>query len=149
MSEPGAMLTRRMMIAGALGGATVAGALAAQTLREPLRESAGSFVDAFTSPFRSLINGDHTAWSAEIGALVELAGGAVLRISRVELFAPFGEDAEDLNRSRAFAVTFENVNRATVESDTIYRVTHPDHGSFELFLITAPSAPTTVQAIFN
>lgn len=149
MAEPSNMITRRVVIAGALGGATVAGAMAAETLRTPLSQATQSFADAFTSPFFSFANADHLWWASEVGKLIEVAGGAVLRVSGVEAFAPFGEDGENLNRSRAFAVKFEIVNRVNVAGNLTHRMRHPEHGNFELFLLTSPAAPGKAQAIFN
>lgn len=150
MDEQKAKLTRRAAIATVVGGAT----LAAATARSQLGGSTdvlALFEGGFSSPFFSLERGDHTAWLGEVGTELQTRGGPALRVTGVETFADYGrsEGVEELIRSRAFAVNFESVGSGRIAADTIYTVTHPRYGSFDLFLKTTPALPGFVQAVFN
>lgn len=148
MVEPSPNVTRRTAIATVVGGATVATAMA-QSQPGTANAVLASFADAFSSPFFSLERGDETAWAAEVGTVFTVQGGPSLQVTGIETFARYGRTAANLIRSRAFLVNFAATDRGRIVGDTIYRVTHPRFGSFDLFLKTTPELPTFAQAVFN
>lgn len=142
-----ATITRRAAIAALVGGAAFAAAIA--QAQSASGDVADPFADLFQSPFFSLERADDTAWAAEVGNVLEVQAGALLRVVGVETFAAYGSQEADLIRPRAFIVNFELEGGEPIEGDVIHRLTHPSHGSFDLFLKTTPELPAFVQAVFN
>lgn len=136
------------MLVGALvsGGAIAAVAAGGPSL---VRKSAGSFQQAFRSPYGSLERGDHNLWQVEIGSLLQISGGPALQIAGVELFTPYGRGASRTSRRRAFAVNLQAQGGVGIVGDVVHSVSHPRHGAFQLFLTTHPARPDLAVAIFN
>ena len=148
VSKPSSDLSRRALFAAADAGVTLAVAAAARPLLTRSKAK-GSFELEFSSPYGTLAIADHSGWAREVGSLFEVRGGPALRVSSVEPFVPFGDAATRSTRSRAFMVHFDVVRGTRMPGDTIHRVSHPRHGSFDLFLTTPAASATKVQAIFS
>lgn len=146
MAESKKSLSRRAMLGGVVGGGAVVAAAAKTGLTSV--SSVDSFARNFTSPYLSLERADHKAWAAEVGKVLTVDGGPSLRIASVETFVRYGETA-GLIRSCAFLVNLQATTSGRIVGNTIYRVTHPTNGSFNLFLVTSPLYPTFAQAVFN
>jgi hypothetical protein len=148
MSRTSSKLSRRTLLATLAGGGTVAAALARPRVlgEESLSDA---FEEAFVSPFFWLERGDDRAWAAQVGKVLEVEGGAAMRVIGIDTFADYGAADADLIRPRAFAVNFEIVSGGRITGDVIHRVTHPSYGSFDLFVTTTPGLPTFAQAVFN
>ena len=147
MAEKTKSLSRRAMLGGVVGGGAIAAAAAKSGLAD-LGSVTNSFSRGFTSPYLSLERADHKAWAAEVGKTLAVDGGPSLRIASVETFVRYGE-TDGLIRSRAFLVNLQATTSGRIAGDTIYRVTHPTNGSFNLYLVTSPLHPTFAQAVFN
>lgn len=145
MAEQRKSMSRRAVLGGVVGGGAIAAA-AAKTALTDLSSATASSSTALTNS--SLELGDHKAWAAEVGKTLTVNGGPSLKISSVETFVRYGETA-GLIRSRAFLVNLQATTSGRIAGNTIYRVTHPTKGSFNLFLISSPLFPTLAQAVFN
>ncbi len=148
MPDTSSLFTRRALLATVVGGATIATALAQPRVRRSLGTGA-TFKSAFTSASFSLVRSDHDAWAAQIGSVLQVRGGPSMRIEGIELFADYGRHRANLIRGRAFLVRFELLNGGRLAGDAIYTVSHASQGAFDLYLLTTPTRPSFVQAVFN
>jgi hypothetical protein len=149
MAESHSKLTRRAAIAAVVGGATIATAVARTQIKPAGPDALTAFRSSFRSPFFSLEKGDDLAWGTQIGSVLQVQGGAQLRVTGVETFASYGRRHRNLIRPRAFLVNFQLVGGQPIQGDIVHRLTHPSLGSMDLFLKTTPELPNFAQAVFN
>lgn len=124
--------SRRTMMAG-LGGIAIAGAVN---------------VNAQTLGGASLGTANYTAWRARLGSNFTASTGHVLRLVEVQAYARRGTRPAEL-RPQGFVARFDVV-RGGALPEGLYRVAHPNGGTFEIFLTKGGrDKPLRMLADFN
>lgn len=145
------LFSRRNMLLG-LGGAATAGALAVtdagqsqvQKFKELLwqRQPGKRYVRLATATVDD--------WALQVGTTFKASTGHTLKLADVRQFDHQNKRPSGL-RDRAFVAGFEVVSGAgLLPSQLLLRVTHPEGGTFDMFLTAAgPDKPLRRIAVFD
>lgn len=141
--------TRRAVMAGLLGAVGSAAAAAPAAKLGISRGSGGVRVTA-----ASLKHGDLAAWQSAAGGTFLLAGEngpCLVKLVSVRPLGGTGERPGACTRRQGFAAQFETAAAATPAGDATYRIAHPSHGAFPIFLAAATREGSRARlvAIFN
>lgn len=145
------MFSRRAMIVGA-GAATagvvgVAGSDAVSKFAASLRQPAAGARRGV-----ALKTASYQDWVLQVGTNFTLETGHVLKLASVQSFPNQGPRPSNL-RSQAFVARFDvktAPRKAAALVDRIFRVAHPQGGTFDMFLSNVdPKKGLKLIAIFN
>ncbi|MDE8651303.1 hypothetical protein [Novosphingobium album (ex Liu et al. 2023)] len=158
MADLVSLLSRRSILATMAGGAATVGTYAATNGGSGFSTDA---VDAFFSKGKvssgravKLDTAEVADWRAQIGTLFTLETGHVLKLGSVAEFADSDGPPPQGLRKKAFVARFDQVStllsRGVPEADRIYRVSHPQGGTFSIFLSAGDIAnPRQKLAVFG
>ena len=141
------IFSRRNVLLG-LGGTAAAGTVAAQS-------GGAEFFEQLLRPTNggrrgvALATAGYDDWAAHVGTFFTAHTGHVLELSDVQRFRTVGERPAAL-RDSAFVARFDSVSGGALKGSAIYRVNHPDGGTFDVFLTSGPpDKPLRLLAVFN
>lgn len=144
MAEILSLFSRRNMLTGLAGGAAATAALIGTT--------GGAFARVLkpsNAARRNVALGaaGYDAWSAQVGSKFMASSGQVLKLVDVESLPAKGVKPRNV-RDQAFVARFEVSTGGTLP-EQLYRVAHPEGGTFEMFLTrTGPDQPQRMLAVF-
>jgi hypothetical protein len=142
-------LSRRNMLIGLAGGAAAtAGTLATHGFTE-----SASFANLLRpvglGPSGApLATAGYADWANQIGSSFTAHSGQVLKLVDVQGFPQKGARPGNL-RDRAFVARFD-ISKGASLSEDLYRVAHPEGGTFDIFLTQdSPDKPLRMLAVFG
>jgi hypothetical protein len=149
MAEILSLFSRRNMLLGVAGTATVGGIAAAQ------RFTSADSLEQLLRPVQlgrrgvPLGSAEVDDWSLQVGSMFTAHTGHLLKLVDVQRFR------EDKNRpaglrAKAFVARFDVAEGGAMPGEAIYRVNHPEGGVFDILLSGGiPGNPLRVAAVFN
>ena len=144
MAEILSLFSRRNTLIGLAGGAVA--------ITGTIGSTGGAFARVLKptgAGRRSVALGSagYDAWSAQVGSKFMASSGQVLKLVDVEGLPAKGAKPRNV-RDQAFVARFE-VSTGRALPEQLYRVAHPDGGTFEIFLTgTGPDQPQRMLAVF-
>jgi hypothetical protein len=151
MSRSDSPRASRRNILMALGGGAVALLAVGTPLLSPRTARRAAALAARTPLAGVLVPLDlaeQAQWTALAGSRFVLGGGVTARLEGIEPFAPSGAPA-GTGRAQPFAAVFALEGGAAAAGDLIHTLSHPDFGTFDLFLSESAAGGGRLVAYFN
>ena len=141
------LFSRRNLLLG-LGGGAAAGVATFSATRSPtyfaqiLRPRGRGRQDV------ALRSASYDDWMVQVGTNFTAHTGQVLNLVDVQAFSQKGGRPRNI-RDRAFVARFD-ITRGGALPEDLYRVAHPNGGTFDIFLTRgSPDKPLRMLAVFN
>ena len=150
MAESKSLVSRRNVMLGLVGTAAVAGTVGTVTTTD------SSSADAFARLLEpvglgkrgvSLASATVDDWRAQVGSYFTAHTGHVLKLADVQLFPE--SDRPKGMREDAFVARFDVAKGGEMPGSVIYRMSHPEGGTFDMFATSNPLKQLRMLAVFG
>jgi hypothetical protein len=142
------LFSRRNLLLGVVGTATVGTVAATQ------RTGGADFFARLLRPVGlgqrgvPLASASYDDWALQVGSSFTAQTGQVLKLADVQKFPERGNRPE--NMRNPFVARFDVSKGAALADSEIYRVSHPEGGTFDLMLQSGdPSKPMRMLAVLS